>query len=222
MNIMIFITLLCFCHAAQCAIQKENTPYPETNRVIIRGTENSTGGFTVTNPGERAWLVQSWVEDENGMKHNFIYPNLFRIDGFQSQTLKISTKKEQWSAVHEKMLWLYIKIIPPLDATQKNKLEIPIIYKLKVFLRPSDLEIRRENFICKKTNEKTVKITNLSPYVITLTRVIDDKRRIKLKKAEILKPNDDFILTELHDTSKFKLYSIDDLGTEIESNIICI
>ena len=67
-----------------------------------------------------------------------------------------------------------------------------------------------------------MKITNLSPYVITLTRVIDDKRRIKLKKAKILKPNDDFILTELHDTSKFKLYSIDDLGTEIESNIICI
>ncbi|EGG8233088.1 fimbria/pilus periplasmic chaperone, partial [Salmonella enterica subsp. enterica serovar Schwarzengrund] len=90
---MIFITLLCFCHAAQCAIQKANTPYPETNRVIIRGTENATGSFTVTNPGERAWLVQSWVEDENGMKYNSIYPNLFRIDGFQSQVLKISTKK---------------------------------------------------------------------------------------------------------------------------------
>ncbi|ECB5535560.1 molecular chaperone, partial [Salmonella enterica subsp. enterica serovar Schwarzengrund] len=215
-------TLLCFCHAAQCAIQKANTPYPETNRVIIRGTENATGSFTVTNPGERAWLVQSWVEDENGMKYNSIYPNLFRIDGFQSQVLKISTKKEQWSAEHEKMLWLYIKIIPPLDASKKNKLEIPIIYKLKVFLRPPHLETRRESFVCKRINEEAVKIMNFSSFIITLTRVTDDKERIKLKKTEILKPNDGLIITKAHNTSKFKLYSIDDQGTEVESDIICI
>ncbi|HBA7710212.1 TPA: molecular chaperone [Escherichia coli] len=222
MNIAILISLLLFCHVAQSTTHNSNTPYPESNRIIIRGEENATGRITVTNPGERAWLVQSWLEDENGMKHNFTYPNLFRVDGFQSQTLKISTKKEQWSAMHEKMLWLYIKIIPKLDTTKKNKLEIPIIYKIKVFLRPSDLGIRRESFVCEKTHEETVKIANLSPYVITLTGVIDDKGRIKLKKAEILKPNDYFILTKVHDKSKFKLYSIDDQGTEIESNIKCI
>lgn len=93
MNIAILISLLLFCHVAQSTTHNSNTPYPESNRIIIRGEDNATGRITVTNPGERAWLVQSWLEDENGMKHNFTYPNLFRVDGFQSQTLKISTKK---------------------------------------------------------------------------------------------------------------------------------
>ncbi|HIA7302435.1 TPA: hypothetical protein ACWR3Y_004608, partial [Escherichia coli] len=76
--------------------------------------------------------------------------------------------------------------------------------------------------LCKRTNEEAVKIINFSPYIITLTRVIDDKERIKLKKTEILKPNDSLSITKEHNTSKFKLYSIDDQGTEIESDIICI
>ncbi len=69
---------------------------------------------------------------------------------------------------------------------QKNKLEIPIIYKLKVFLRPPHLETRRESFVCKRINEEAVKIMNFSSFIITLTRVTDDKERIKLKKQKYL------------------------------------
>lgn len=74
---MIVIVLTSLCAGQVHAESGGQIPYPEKSRVIIRENEAeaTTGSLTVTNPGSRPWLMQTWLEDENGVRKGMCIRN---------------------------------------------------------------------------------------------------------------------------------------------------
>ena len=134
---MIVIVLTSLCAGQVHAESGGQIPYPEKNRVIIRENEAeaSTGSLTVTNPGSRPWLMQTWLEDENGVRKGHVYPELSRLETDFSRRLLIAPSLSQWREGKEGLNWLVIRLIPSTASDSRNRLTIPIVLRLKVFLR---------------------------------------------------------------------------------------
>ncbi|EED9464788.1 molecular chaperone, partial [Salmonella enterica subsp. enterica] len=143
-----------------CDARMISPPELNAQRLIV---EDKRVYLTIRNKSEKAWLIQSWIEDLDGSKQDkMVLPEFTRLEAFSSLNLGIyplELKKNN----SEKMHWLTVRIIPALEDKEIDKVVIPINYKLKVFHRPyalknkerkpSDLEWEiRNDFLFIKNN----------------------------------------------------------------------
>ena len=86
------------------------------------------GVLNITNPDERAWLVQSWIEDEEGEKSSNVYPSIARIEAHSNLVLRI------YPPLSDKCNagWVVVLFIPPDRGNKSNQLAIPVAYRLKM------------------------------------------------------------------------------------------
>lgn len=108
-----------------------NYPYPEKKTIAVSNEYASgipKGNLRIINPDKSAWLVQAWAEDDNREKYSVIFPPLTRLEEYGSTFLQIYNNDVNRS----KIRWVVVKIIPPIDKNVRNKITIPIIYRLKI------------------------------------------------------------------------------------------
>lgn len=114
---------------------------PELNaqRIIVK---DKKAYLNIKNKSEKAWLIQSWIEDLDKKKQKkLVFPEFSRVEAFSSFNLTISPLEFKDNNA-EHMHWLTVRMIPELDVKETTNFVIPINYKLKIFHRPDALSKR--------------------------------------------------------------------------------
>ncbi|EPB2021905.1 molecular chaperone [Escherichia coli] len=190
---MIVIVLTCLCAGLVHAESGGQIPYPEKSRVIIRENEAvvNAGNLTVTNPGSRPWLIQTWLEDENGVRSGHVYPELSRLEPDFSRRLQIVPFLSQWHEGREGLNWLVIRLIPSTESDSRNRLTIPVVLRLKVFLRPRAVGAEQEKPVlsCNLRQGGMLMLHNRGRHYVTLTEMKDAGGRMAEDMPLMLGPD---------------------------------
>ncbi len=151
-------------------------------RIIFNCSKGSEGNITVSNSSNNMnFLVQSWVSDANGQKSkDFVTtPPLFMMKPSSENKLRILYVGPPLPQDKETLFWLTNKSIPSIDKSKyagKNVLQLAISARIKGFCRPdgltpSPMEAARQ--LTFQWIGKDLKITNPSPYYISLVNIED-------------------------------------------------
>lgn len=179
---MVFIVISCLCAGRTYAESAGQTPYPEKSRVIIRESEAvvTTGNLTITNPGPRPWLMQAWLEDENGVREGRVYPELSRLEPEFSRRLLIAPSLSQWREGRERLNWLVVRLIPSVERDGRSRLTIPVVLRLKVFLRSHTAGAEQEKPVlsCEHRQGGVLMLHNGGRHYVTLTELKDGQGRM--------------------------------------------
>lgn len=136
--------------------------------------------LAVTNSDDKTrYLVQSWIENVEGKKDPdfFITPPLFVSKPKSENTLRIIYGGSQLPKDRETLFWLNSKSIPAVDKNDikgKNVLQIAVLARIKLFIRPDDLPMPSEeapSLLTFNIKNGNLFINNPSPYYVTLINI---------------------------------------------------
>lgn len=132
--------------------------------------------MTVTNAdAQTPYLVQSFVENftvgDTRPVPFVVTPPLFRLDPEQQNVLRITFTGGALPADRESVFWLSIKSIAPSQKEDRNKLQINVKSRFKLFYRPEGLkesvdEAWRKLTFRQRGNQLVA--TNPGPYYLSL------------------------------------------------------
>lgn len=150
-------------------------------RVIYPLNAKQTSLSVINHSPKERFLINSWVENENGKEKNFVItPPLFVMESNSENTLRIVNLADNLPKDRESIFWLNVKAIPSVDKDSlegKNVLQLAILSRIKLFVRPDNLSIQTEDAAEQiKINQKggTIYIDNPSPYYTTLVNIVLD------------------------------------------------
>ncbi|MED0154200.1 fimbria/pilus periplasmic chaperone [Escherichia coli] len=222
---IVFIVLSCLCAGRTYAESADQTPYPEKSRVIIRQGDDvvTTGNLTITNPGTRPWLMQAWLEDENGVREGHVYPELSRLEPDFSRRLLIAPSLPQWREGREGLNWLVVRLIPSVERDGRSRLTIPVELRLKVFLRSRTAGAEQENpmLFCKPQQGGIMMLHNGGRHYVTLTELKDGTGRIVNKGGVMIAPGEYHILGRGMTFGFYKYAYMDDRGISNNGIVSC-
>ncbi|EOT8213862.1 molecular chaperone [Escherichia albertii] len=222
---MTVIVLACLCVSQVLAESGGQIPYPEKSRVIIRENEAevTTGDLTVTNPGSRPWLIQAWLEDESGVREGQVYPELSRLEANFSRRLLIVPSLSWWREGREGLSWLVIRLIPSTAPDSNNKLTIPVMLRLKVFLRSRTAGAEQEKPVlsCDFRSGGSLILHNHGRHYVTLTDMKDSHGRVAESMPLMLAPGANLSIGNKMTTGPFKYDYVDDRGIIESGRVIC-
>lgn len=148
-------------------------------RVIYTAGASQTS-LTVNNTDNQSvFLLQSWVEDANGVRSNdfIVTPPLFVINPQKENTLRIVySGSNSYPQDKESLYWMNVKAIPSVNKELKgqNTLQLAILNRIKLFVRPNNLSMKA--FVAPQTlrfhiSDNKLEIKNPSPYFLTLSNL---------------------------------------------------
>ncbi len=202
----------------------DKLPYPTHTRVIIHQDKNGGKGLvTVKNPGKHAWLFQSWIEDELGYKHPYVYPDISRIEPFSSKRLTISLSENMWKMDRENVVWLIVRFIPFMESElNKNHVVIPLSFRLKVFIRPQSISPYLKPVLrCTQGNKGGIQIRNDGSHHLSIINITNKNKDITIEKPGVLPPSGIIESKAAYRTGEYNLFYIDDDGIKKEIKISC-
>jgi len=131
------MSLLLLNHMATAAVR------PALTRVIALESDKETNIKLLNDDKNHDYLVQSWVEDQNGNDKNLpviLTPPLFKIGAGREGKLRMVIVPGKVPQDRESVYWLWIQEIPPVIKTQGNQLQVAVRTRLKIFIRPTTLK----------------------------------------------------------------------------------
>jgi fimbrial chaperone protein len=166
--------------------------------VIIGGTRlvydggKKESSLTVSNPDKTPFLIQSWVDPQDGdtTKAPFIItPPIFRLDGGQNNVLRVILTGGNLPSDKESLYWINIKSIPSAEK-KDNTLQIAVKTRIKLIYRPrnlpGDLNTAASTLKWQRDGNQ-LKVSNASPYYITFFNVKVNGTMIK--EASMVSPH---------------------------------
>ncbi|WIV86899.1 fimbrial biogenesis chaperone [Proteus appendicitidis] len=208
--------------------------------IIINGTRviyyegTDSVNLQLTNNGDLASLVQSWIDDgdinstpEDANSPFYLYPPIVKIAGRQGQTLRIKNSNEKSSGNVEQVYYLNILDIPENAEALKGKsyLQLAMKTRIKVFYRPKDLTDKPElvnEKITYQLNGDKVLVKNNSQYHFTIASIsTQETPRITLVDSEMIPPLSSRelpLINKLKSNSAVVIY-VDDFGVYKSQNI---
>ncbi|MEI2266796.1 fimbrial biogenesis chaperone [Erwinia sp. CGal63] len=138
------------------------------------------------NKGVLPALVQSWIDSGDAnqpldeIRVPFVLmPPVSRIEAHGSQTLRLMFTGDNLPADKESVFWLNVLDIPPTDEStaDKNKLQMAIRSRIKIFYRPrgmnsEDANLAAKNIVWRQNgNGNTLSGDNRSPYHVNVASV---------------------------------------------------
>lgn len=143
--------------------------------------------LTVLNHGDKdRFLINSWIEDGEEQKSaNFlITPPLFVIEPKNENTLRIIAVNQDFPTDRESVYWVNVKAIPSTDrasVADQNVLQIAVLSRIKLFVRPNNLPYKSE-FAPEKIKfnlqGQQVSVQNPTPYYVNLVNIYFDDNKI--------------------------------------------
>jgi len=148
-------------------------------RVIYPAEAQQTSlAMTNSNKQER-YLINAWIENEQGKKEKTfaVTPPLFVSEPNSENTLRIIYAGPPLPADRESLFFMNVKAIPSVNKASlegKNVLQLAILSRIKLFVRPARLEMPPEEALSHLRFARTgnyLKVSNASPYYITLVNI---------------------------------------------------
>ncbi|MEH5468779.1 fimbria/pilus periplasmic chaperone [Escherichia coli] len=216
------IFIIFMLHSSVAIATTNSVPYPIKTRVIVHeGLQEKTANLVVKNPGERVWLLQSWIEDIYGKRYSGIYPVLSRIEPNTNTRLLIYPPKELWIEDKESIAWLNIRIIPATFLTKENRLTIPIEYKLKLFLRPSSVPLELTPQIRCFNGDNYIALKNIGKNYLILNHIINLKGEGISTNTFSIPPGDTMTTSVPYIPGQYDISYINDYGLTQSIKIYC-
>ncbi len=152
-------------------------------RVIYDGNKKESS-ISVNNPDTTPYLIQSWVEMQNGGAEKapfIITPPLYRLDKDQQNVERIVLT----GAVpqdKESLYWLNIKAIPSAPRTE-NSLQIAVKTRIKLIYRPAALKgVIPEELADKLTWQRSgnqIQVTNPTNVVMNFNEITVNGKKLE-------------------------------------------
>jgi len=148
-------------------------------RVIYPADARQTSlAITNSNKQER-YLINAWIENDRGQKEKTfaVTPPLFVSEPDSENTLRIIYAGPPLATDRESLFFMNVKAIPSVNKANlegKNVLQLAILSRIKLFVRPKNLAMQPEEVLSQLKFERTgnhLKVSNPSPYYITLVNL---------------------------------------------------
>lgn len=148
-------------------------------RVIYPADAKQTSLAISNSDSKERYLVNSWVENSAGVKEKtfVVTPPLFVSEPKSENTLRIIYAGQPLPTDRESLFWMNVKAIPSVDKTNlegKNVLQLAILSRIKLFVRPGNLpQISEEapGLLQFSRSGNHLKIANPSAYYLTLVNL---------------------------------------------------
>lgn len=180
-GVIIFLALF-FCVNAQAA----GGIALGATRVIYPAEAKQTSLAISNSDAKERYLVNSWIENSAGIKEKafVVTPPLFVSEPKGENTLRIIYAGQPLPTDRESLFWLNVKAIPSVDKTNvegKNVLQLAILSRIKLFIRPNNLPQISEDapdMLRFSRSANHLKITNPSAYYVTLVNLYVGKTKV--------------------------------------------
>lgn len=148
-------------------------------RVIYPADAKQTSlAITNSNKQER-YLVNAWIENDRGQKEKTfaVTPPLFVSEPDSENTLRIIYAGPPLPSDRESLFFMNVKAIPSVNKDNmegKNVLQLAILSRIKLFVRPKNLAMPPEEALSQLRFERAgnhLKVSNASPYYVTLVNL---------------------------------------------------
>lgn len=148
-------------------------------RVIYPADARQTSlAITNSNKQER-YLINAWIENDRGQKEKTfaVTPPLFVSEPDSENTLRIIYAGPPLATDRESLFFMSVKAIPSVNKANlegKNVLQLAILSRIKLFVRPKNLAMQPEEALSQLKFERAgnhLKVSNASPYYITLVNL---------------------------------------------------
>lgn len=152
-------------------------------RIIYPQDAKQTSLSVINHSPKERFLINSWVDNENGKEKDFVItPPLFVMEPASENILRIVNLAQDLPKDRESVFWLNVKAIPSVDKESlegKNVLQLAILSRIKLFVRPVNLPIQTEDAAEKITitqKNSAITIDNPTPYYTTFVNIMLDGR----------------------------------------------
>ena len=152
--------------------------------VVVGGTRlvydggKKESSLSVSNPDKIPYLMQSWVETQNGGAEKapfIITPPLFRLDGGQENVLRVVRAGGNLPEDKESLYWMNIKSIPSAaKSVSQNTLQIAVKTRIKLIYRPKGLKGLPEesaSLLKWQRSGSQLQVTNPTPFYMNFQSV---------------------------------------------------
>jgi fimbrial chaperone protein len=148
-------------------------------RVIYPAGAQQTS-LAITNSDSRdRYLINAWIDNDAGKKDKrfVVTPPLFVSEPKSENTLRIIYVGEPLPDDRESLFWMNVKAIPAVDKNSvegKNVLQLAILSRIKLFVRPPKLSMQPEEARAKLSFSRSggaLVIDNPTPYYVTLVNL---------------------------------------------------
>lgn len=140
---------------------------------VIYNEAASQASLAVTNSDKHErYLIQSWVSDSQGHRNTdfIVTPPLFALSPAAENTLRIVYLGKPLPQDRETVYWMNVKAIPAIDPDalkDKNTLQLAILSRIKLFMRPQGLamgEVESMRRLHLQQSGSHLLVTNPTPY----------------------------------------------------------
>ncbi|EAA6845167.1 molecular chaperone FimC [Salmonella enterica subsp. enterica serovar Stanleyville] len=155
-------------------------------RVIYPSAAKQTSLAISNSDTQERYLVNSWIENNAGQKEKtfIVTPPLFVSEPKSENTLRIIYAGQPLPGDRESLFWMNVKAIPSVDKSHiegKNVLQLAILSRIKLFVRPANLPQTPEDAPTLLKFSRVgnhLKITNPSAYYLTLVNISVGAKKI--------------------------------------------
>ncbi len=154
---------------------------------IVYPMDAKQTSITLNNTDKRLrFLVQSWIDDSQDQKSNefIVTPPLFVSKPESENKLRIIYAGKALPNDRESLFWLNTKAIPEIEREEikdKNILQLAVLSRIKIFIRPQGLNFNIEdvpNSLEFKKSQGNIIVNNPSPYYATLINLEADNEQL--------------------------------------------
>lgn len=142
------------------------------------------------------YLINSWIESDYKKKSKdfLITPPLFVAEPTTENTLRIVNVSNNFPLDRESVFWVNVKSIPSVnknDLDSKNILQLAVLSRIKLFVRPNNLPYKSEKSLEMISFERSsagIVVENKSPYFISFVNIyVDEKKQPNIMAAPLEK-----------------------------------
>lgn len=220
MNKKLFAILLC---TLSSLISPTQAGIVITGTRVIYPSDKDFVPVQLTNIGEQTALVQSWIDtqdltaDPSTTQAPFIVtPPITKIDANKGQSLRIIfNHKETMANDRESMFWLNVLDIPTKPQQAENYLQFAIRSRLKLFYRPSNINMTQQQAFEKVQIQKInglLEIDNPTPYYMNcakLNLILTDGHQNENTSLSFIPPFSKKSISLNNDNSHIKTIKLD-------------
>ncbi|MCP8467032.1 fimbria/pilus periplasmic chaperone [Pseudomonas sp. ZM23] len=148
---------------------------------VIYPAGNKQVSLNIANSGDKErYLVNSWISNgatDEKEKNFIVTPPLFVSEPKSENNLRLMYIGAPLPTDRESLFWVNVKAIPSVDKDKiqgKNVLQLAILSRIKLFVRPKTLSMQPEEAPSQlkfSLAGKMLTIENPTPYYITLVKM---------------------------------------------------
>lgn len=157
-----------------------------TRVIYTEGAKQGSIPVTNSSPSQR-YLINSWIENNQGNRDTsfVVTPPLYVSEANTESSLRMVYVGNPLPSDRESLYYLNVKAIPSIDKAAtagKNVLQIAILSRIKLFVRPQNLPYQQQEAAEKLTfahSSSNTTVDNPTPYYVTLVNVKVDGKSIE-------------------------------------------